>query len=164
MNLGLKSIVSGIFTSFSQFHKVPVRYRYYAEKIARGPIAKKYGYNDPLFQNGILPRLKNAKRLPVPLYKPKNAWSEERATFGQNDYIDILGGGRLKPHNICYNVPKWLRGRKGNEYQLLTLKQRILSHTKYEEDYPKTWENLNKRIRHLYKYLNRKTKTSFMRN
>ncbi|KAK6639181.1 hypothetical protein RUM43_007451 [Polyplax serrata] len=163
MNGNLMNFCSGIISTFSQFSTVPVRYRYYADKIARGPIAKKYGYEEKIFKSGVLPRLKNAGPLPMPLYTPGNPWTTEKCTFGQNDYIDILGGGKIRPYEVTYNVPKWLRGRKGNEYQLLLLKKRFYTHTKLQHDHPKLWENINKRIRYLYHYLNNKTKTNLMK-
>lgn len=165
MNLGVKTVIKGIFSlNITQIQYVPIRHRYYAEKIAKGPIAKKFGYVEKVKRRGLLPRLKDAKAMPGPLYSPVSPWSPRKCTFGQNDYIDILGDGKIKPYEVCYNVPRWLRGQSGNEMKLLILKSRVFSKTKVEYEHPKAWNNLHKRIKYLYSFMNRKTKTSFMKD
>lgn len=139
--------------------KTFVRFRYHAEKIANGPIIKSFGYKDKVRMRGLMPRIKDAKKLPIPDYKPGNAWCEKKALFGQNDYIDILGNGRIEPAKISYNVPSWLRGVQGNELQILIRKKRMLATGIYPIARPTKWRDLEKRMVFLNKFLNRKTKT-----
>jgi large subunit ribosomal protein L51 len=100
-----------------------------------------------------LPRVSEDKfdeKLPLPLPKHafKDSWSEERATFGQNDYIDILGDGTVHPVDLIKG-PSWLVGFKGNEMQ------RILRRLKFEGDHirmnnPEKYASIRRRIKYLY--------------
>lgn len=68
---------------------------------------------------GPLPRIPTGMPLPMPLYQPKKNWTEKKALFGQNDYIDILGDQEgLKPIMFQTHIPQWLKGFHGNEFQV----------------------------------------------
>lgn len=120
---------------------------------------RRYGYESPLIEPGLLPRLpKSMRKLQSqPVYKPKDAWCERRALFGQNDYIDILGDGTLKPLHVMTGVPGWLRGFQGNEFQMLLRKRAVFHH--WKDTKPKKYKDMVKRIRFLYKVFNFRTKS-----
>ncbi|XP_037075383.1 39S ribosomal protein L51, mitochondrial-like [Pollicipes pollicipes] len=142
----------------------PVRFRWHANKVARGPALRRYGWNkEHIMPSGLLPRKEGARPLGFPQYKPSNAWSPKKALFGQNDYIDILGNGSLHPVQLLYKVPPWLRGFRGNEYQMLLRKRKVMG-SLLEDHYPTKNYNMQKRIKYLYRFLNHgRTKDYFWR-
>lgn len=164
MSLSVKNLIAGLVPTFPLCRHTSVRFRYYSEKIAKGPLVTRFGYKDNLFKRGHLPRVPDADILPKPEYIPHNSWTPARAYFGQNDYIDILGGGKIHPSRVLYHVPRWLRGINGKEFQLILKKREALKDTDYPYTYPTQWNNLNKRINYLYKYLNSKSEVFFKRN
>lgn len=106
--------------------------------------------------------LNNNKKINIKIYyfRPKNAWNETRALFGQNDYIDILGADTLHPKKILYHLPHWVRGHNGNEYKMLLKKRNALSQSKFPIARPSKWRDINKRIKHLYRWYNQKVRQS----
>lgn len=141
-----------------------VRYRFHKDKIDAGPLVRRYGYEEKILNRGPLPHVKHDKHLPGPQYIPQSNWSKDKALFGQNDYIDIFSGNLIHPTKIHYEVPFHLRGFKGNEYQCLLRSQRMMKHGKLPYQFPSEWNKMNKRIKYLYKYLNRYTRTWFSYN
>lgn len=75
-------------------------------------------------------------------------------------FIDILGDGSIHPVKLLTNMPAWLRGFQGNEFQMLLLKQQAHAHYRWSK--PTKWMHMNKRIMFLYRYLNRKTPNDFV--
>lgn len=136
-----------------------VRFRYHADKKR---LVRRYEYEEKIDQKGLLAHTGGDKPVhQLPIYRPTNPWTEKKATFGQNDYIDILGTNEIKPKDVMYNVPRWLRGihKNSQELQVLIKKRKALQHGVYPVARPTKWRELNKRIMYLWKFMNRKTKT-----
>lgn len=155
------SSVFGFAKNILSFQVQSVRYRYHADIIAKGKLLRRFGYKDKLLERrGLLPHVDGA-RIVAPIYRPKDQWNDRRALFGQNDYIDILGNDRLHPTRLLRDVPAWLRGFKGNEMQHCIRKRKMCYHGSERYENPMKWHNLEKRIKFLYRFLNKKTKTGF---
>lgn len=130
----------------------------------------RFGYKDKVKRTGPLPRLgDDAKRIETrPIFEPSPMFSPANALRGQNDYIDILGENpdALKPHEIQYQMPKYLRGLSGykNDYQQALKLKQYLADTAVPEVKPKEWEFLNRRIERRYRELRRFTDQNMWKN
>ncbi|KAH7722844.1 Protein MRPL-51 [Aphelenchoides avenae] len=120
------------------------------------------GYVHRFHRNGIdpLPRIADCRE---PVYtgrtkfRKREPWSEGAARFGENDYIDLLGDGSLHPAQLQYHTPRWLRGFPGqhraNELVKL-IHYRNLYKDKLQQNMPRRWHELCKRINYLLQYHN----------
>ena len=105
---------------------------------------------------GLLPRLREEGARKGDLHdlltlRP-DPWSRTEALKGQNDFIDILGDGSIHPVRLLTNVPRWLRGFKGHEMEMLNRQWR--AHPEWKETRPQKWLDIKKRIDYLYAYVN----------
>ena len=78
-------------------------------------------------------------------------------------YTDILAGGKLNPSEVNYVVPDWLRGFKGDEFQMLLRRRKIFIDELHMRK-PNELRLMDQRIKVLYKYLNNKTHDYFWKN
>lgn len=86
--------------------------------------------------------------LPMPPFLPKDTWNQKRATFGQNDYIDILGDSDVTPVDLIRG-PRWLVGFRGNELQRLVRQMKFEGHQLKAKN-PSKWFDLRKRIKYVH--------------
>lgn len=104
---------------------------------------------------GPLPRLRDDNR-PVAqtiIYEP-HEWHPREATFGQNDYIDIMGNDNIHPTRCLDRVPPWLRGFNDNEIALIQRKRQANPHWEWTK--PQKWLKMKKRLHWLYQRMNKK--------
>lgn len=97
---GLLSSFVGILRSNWRPQVEAKRFRYWKDLREKG-YQRRFGWEDKL-PRGLLPRIEGKKLNSMPIYHAKNGFSEERATKGQNDYIDILGKCLLVSPWICH--------------------------------------------------------------
>uniref|UniRef100_A0A0B7A8C9 Large ribosomal subunit protein mL51 n=1 Tax=Arion vulgaris TaxID=1028688 RepID=A0A0B7A8C9_9EUPU len=128
-------------------------FEHYTRSPYRIPGPRRYGHVLRYKTDGLLPR----DGIPVkslPPYRPKDNWSSQKALFGQNDYIDILGDGDIHPADLL-SGPRWLIAYKGNE------RDRMIRKLEWEGPrlklyYPSEHNRIEKRIRYLTKLYNLK--------
>ncbi|VDI55945.1 large subunit ribosomal protein L51 [Mytilus galloprovincialis] len=112
---------------------------------------RRYGWDNKLFGGGALPKLDEPLKFALK-QKDKDYWDKEHALFGQNDYIDILGDGNVRPVDLMKG-PSWIRGFKGNEMQRIIRRLQFDGH-KLQQLYPTKFHMIQKRLDYLYKHYN----------
>ncbi|VDD76025.1 unnamed protein product [Mesocestoides corti] len=120
-------------------------------------------YNPRMYDGGVLPRIEwDDEPVRLPDYEPIDQWAPHRAYFGQNDYIDILGDGRLGPADF-YTGPSWALNAR-NEFQRVC---RLLYDPAVvawlEEFEPTRLKDLRKRHKFLYTRVNKRKNIKFKR-
>ncbi|VDO51408.1 unnamed protein product [Schistosoma margrebowiei] len=120
-------------------------------------------YNPRMYDGGLLPRLNFTDRQVVlPEHKPRDFWSPHRAHFGQNDYIDILGDGKIKPRDF-YTGPPWVLGAR-NEYQRVCSRLNNPAIVAWMEEFePSKLTAEYKLQRYLFKKVNKRKNIKFER-
>ena len=99
---------------------------------------------------GLLPRPDpkiDSTELPMPAFKDSKTWSIKKSTFGQNDYIDILGEGDICPVDLIRGPP-WLIGFRGNELQRIQRQLKFVGKDLQVKEKEK-YKQLTKRIKYL---------------
>ncbi|XP_028280320.1 large ribosomal subunit protein mL51 [Parambassis ranga] len=86
----------------------------------------------------------------IPKPKVVDRWNEKRSMYGVYDNIGILGDFKAHPKDLIV-APCWLKAFRGNELQRLIRKKKMVGDRMFAEDR----HNLEKRIRFLYKRMNR---------
>ena len=146
-------LCSGVFSDLKRASPLVQQVRWWRE---RPQFTRRSGFKVEHHITGPLPRIKvtnDLLPLPTKPFIQTNAWSVKRATFGQNDYIDILGDGTLHPRDLLHEGPHWLRGFRGNEFRRL-IRRRDATFHYAPYIWPTKWNNVQKRIKFLHKYIN----------
>ena len=114
------------------------------------------GYDAEYYKGGPKPRFNDEEKKHMHEYMTKNApfdeWDEKAATFGQNDYIDILGDGNLSIRELNVDAPVYLRGwgYNGDRWEE-TQFHHVMRRLHFEEEYllnlrPTKWWELRKEM------------------
>lgn len=114
------------------------------------------GYRAEYYKGGPKPRFNDDEKEYMKKYMTMNApfdeWTEEKALFGQNDYIDILGDGNLSIRELNVDAPAYLRGWgvKGDTFEE-TQFHHVMRRLHFEEDYllnlrPTRWWQLRREL------------------
>ncbi|KER32676.1 hypothetical protein T265_12773, partial [Opisthorchis viverrini] len=120
-------------------------------------------YNPRLYDGGLLPRLEHTDEpVRLPEYRPRDLWAPHRAHFGQNDYIDILGDGKLTFRDF-YTGPPWSFGTR-NEFQRVSARMNNPALVAWLEEFePSRLKLEQKRRDYLYKKVNKRKNIKFYR-
>uniref|UniRef100_A0A0R3X232 Large ribosomal subunit protein mL51 n=1 Tax=Hydatigena taeniaeformis TaxID=6205 RepID=A0A0R3X232_HYDTA len=120
-------------------------------------------YNPRLYTGGVLPRIEwDDEPVKLPDYEPKDMWAPHRAYFGQNDYIDILGDGKLKPEDF-YTGPSWALNAKHEFQRVCRLLYDPAVVAWLEEFEPTRLKDLRKRHKYLFVKMNKRINIKFKR-
>nr|CDS30152.1 39S ribosomal protein L51 mitochondrial [Hymenolepis microstoma] len=118
-------------------------------------------YNPRIYTGGLLPRIEwDDEPVRLPDYEPNDMWAPHRAYFGQNDYIDILGDGRLKPEDF-YTGPTWALNAKHEFQRVCRLLYDPAVVAWLEEFEPTRLKDLRKRHKYLYRQVNIRKNVKF---
>lgn len=113
------------------------------------------GYEPQYFDGGLLPRIqRKLKRHPG--FKAETQWSGKEKTFGENDYIDIFGDGKVRPIDLCKG-PEWLRATRNSDFNILRLRLNTEGEDLKQFE-PEKHDKIIRRFRYLYKIGNQRKK------
>ena len=105
--------------------------------------------------SGLMPRLNDQNnQVKCALhYAPKpDEFHPKKALFGQNDYIDVLGNGSVRPYELLREMPWWLRGfKEGTEMHMLQRMQAVKGES-WRWNRPQKWNEVQSRLDFLYRY------------